>query len=212
MGLSSGPDQTRTSLSKLSPWSTYKIWMDGFRVTHPTHIVSLIQEQLIHLFCVFTSFPIFLSFFPFIPSLVKRGQHIFQYFFSLFPFLRFELYPFAVYNETKYYRNINLVDIFWYIFIEEETRVLRRILLPWCYTPNPHLGAKIATQKGKYTSHSSKYFGLSTSKEIKQSGERPPLKNDVHNTQESNTIPMSDPLYGLTHWCKWSQNLIRTHG
>ena len=81
-----------------------------------------------------------------------------------------------------------------------------------CYTPNPHIGAKMATQKRQYIYHTGSYFGLSKSKEIKQICKRAPLKNHVQNTQDFNPRPMSDPLYGLTQFVNWAQNIIHTHG
>ena len=94
-------------------------------------------------------------------------------------------------------------------FKEIENKVLKSIFD--CYAPNSHLGAKPATQKRKYTSHTGKYFVLSTPKEIKKSGERAPLKNHVHSTQESKPRAMSDPPYGLIYCAEWAQKWIHTH-
>ena len=145
LALWDGPDHTITSQYILAPFSTCKIFLDGVRVIHATHIISLGPDWLFHILYLVLYFPIFLPVFPFLNYLVRRGQHTIFVFLVTFIFLPFELDPFLVKNEKKDDINRNLADTLCCIFTKTGTKVLRCINFFAYYVPKSQLGAKSYT-------------------------------------------------------------------
>ena len=94
----------------------------------PTQPISFHQDRTDSYVChIFYNYSlVFYQYFPSFISFVHKGHHIILVLLITFYFSPCKLYPNEILNEPKYSRNRNLVDNFFYVFMETEAKVL------WC--------------------------------------------------------------------------------